>query len=190
MTISADIHLVFRALFSKNNAELGKKSILGQPPRPGRTEFINLHVRDVDLKRKVLTLHTKKRTGKIKSRQIRMVEPLVEILVPLCALGNEYVFLNPETGKKYFDMNTVLPRLCKKAKIEPFTFHAIRHYGASYLASVGRSTKEIQQILGHSELRTTEIYLQDLKDVAEVAEELEKDPFAGGQGVSESVKNA
>ena len=33
MTISADIHLVFRALLSKNNDELGKKDVLGQPPR-------------------------------------------------------------------------------------------------------------------------------------------------------------
>ena len=33
MTISADIHLVFRALLSKNNAELGKKDVLGQPPK-------------------------------------------------------------------------------------------------------------------------------------------------------------
>ena len=33
MKISTDIHLVFRALFSKNNEELGKKSILGQPPK-------------------------------------------------------------------------------------------------------------------------------------------------------------
>lgn len=33
MKISADIHLVFQALFSKNNEELGEKGILGQPPR-------------------------------------------------------------------------------------------------------------------------------------------------------------
>ncbi|MCD6532822.1 MAG: hypothetical protein J7L25_01930, partial [Deltaproteobacteria bacterium] len=35
LTISTGIHLVFRALFSKNNAELGKKDVLGQPPRGG-----------------------------------------------------------------------------------------------------------------------------------------------------------
>ena len=35
MKISTDIHLVFRALFSKNNEELGEKGILGRPPRPG-----------------------------------------------------------------------------------------------------------------------------------------------------------
>ncbi len=155
-----------------------------------RGEIVNLLVRDVDLKRKVLTLHTKKRTGEIKARRVRMVEPLIEILAPRCIKGNEYVFINPATGKKYFDMNTVLPRLCRKAEIEPFTFHAIRHYGASYLASIGRPTKEIQQLLGHSELRTTEIYLQDLADVSEVAENLEKDPFAGCQGVNKGVKKA
>ena len=155
-----------------------------------RGEIVNLLVKDVDLKRRVLTLHTKKRTGEIKARRVRMVEPLIEILAPRCALGNEYVFVNPATGRKYFDMNTVLPRLCKKAEKKPFTFHAIRHYGASYLASIGRPVKEIQQILGHSELRTTEVYLQDLADVAEVAIDLEKDPFSNAKGVNEGVKKA
>jgi len=121
---------------------------------------------------------------------VRMVEPLIEILAQRCVLGNEYVFVNPETGKKYFDMSTVLPRLCKKVRIKPFTFHAIRHYGASYLASIGTAAKEIQQLLGHSELRTTEIYLQELADVAEVAENLKKDPFSGCQGVNEGVNKA
>ena len=32
MKISTGIHLVFRALFSKNNDELGKNGILGQAP--------------------------------------------------------------------------------------------------------------------------------------------------------------
>ena len=155
-----------------------------------RGEIVNLLTRDVDLRRKVLTLHTKKRTGETKARRVRMVDPLVEILAPRCAMGNEYVFINPETGKKYFDMNTVLPRLCKKIKIKPFTFHAIRHYGASYLASIGRPAKEIQQLLGHSELRTTEIYLQDLADVAEVSTQIERDPFAEGQPVNEGVNKS
>jgi hypothetical protein len=31
--ISAAIYIILRALFFRNNAELGKKDILGQPPR-------------------------------------------------------------------------------------------------------------------------------------------------------------
>jgi len=143
-----------------------------------RGEIISLTADDVDLKRKVLTLHTRKRTGEIRTRRVRMVDSLVELLSSRCQTGNEYVFTNPKTGTKYYDMNTVLPRLCKRAKIKPFTFHAIRHYGASYLASVGVPAKEIQHILGHKELRTTEVYLQDLEDIAEASAQLETDPFA------------
>ena len=40
MTISTGIHLVFRALFSKNNAGLGKKDILGQPPNETPSELL------------------------------------------------------------------------------------------------------------------------------------------------------
>lgn len=142
-----------------------------------RGEIINLLTADVDLKNMVMVLHTKKRTGEIRSRRIRIVEPLYDILRPRCEAGNKYVFTNPTTRGKYYDMNTVLPRLCRRAGIKPFNFHAIRHYGASYLASIGVPAKEIQQLLGHSELRTTEVYLQDLADVAEVSTRLERDPF-------------
>lgn len=152
-----------------------------------RGEIVNLLTDDVDLKRNVLTLHTRKRTGEIRARRVRMVQPLIDILAPRCQEGNKYVFTNPKTGSKYFDMNTVLPRLCKRAKIKPFTFHAIRHYGASYLASIGTPAKEIQHILGHSELRTTEIYLHDLEDVAEVSNKLEIDPLVKNNRVNIGV---
>lgn len=143
-----------------------------------RGEIINLKVGDVDFQRSTVVLRTKKRTGEARERTIRMPVPFVEIMQAHCQgkSADNYVFNNEKTSTKYFDMNTVLPRLCKKAGIKPFTFHAIRHYGASYLAQHGYSAKDIQQLLGHSELRTTEIYLHDLKNVAEGVDGLEVDP--------------
>ncbi len=145
-----------------------------------RGEIINMLVDDVDLTRQVLTLRTRKRTGEIRERQIRMVQPLIDILRPRCEAGNKYVFTSPRTKTKFFDMNTVLPRLCKRLEIKPFTFHAIRHYGSSYLVKQGATVKDIQQLLGHSELRTTEIYLHDLENVAEGLNKLGIDPIEKG----------
>ena len=48
----------------------------------------------------------------------------------------------------------------KKAGItKEVTFHTLRHSAASYYLSKGMSIKEVQNLLGHSRISTTEIYL-------------------------------
>lgn len=180
-------HIFMVMLKSQGNQRDFIKAIYYTLARRG--EILNLKVEDVDFKRKTITLRTKKRTGEVRERTIRMPVPLIELLQPRCQDkdGGSYVFTNEKTSDKYFDMNTVLPRLCKRAGIKPFTFHAIRHYGASYLAQHGYSAKDMQQLLGHSELRTTEIYLHDLKNVAEGVDGLEADPTFKGPVVNQTV---
>ena len=53
-------------------------------------------------------------------------------------------------------------RACKKAKVRVFTFHALRHYGASRLANSGVPIPDIQALLGHQRSTTTDIYLQSI----------------------------
>jgi integrase len=52
--------------------------------------------------------------------------------------------------------------LCRKAKVKKFTFHNLRHYGASKLAEAGVSITDIQYLLGHQRATTTDIYLQSI----------------------------
>ena len=59
----------------------------------------------------------------------------------------------------YLDRKTLMARLCKKAGLEYFRYHAIRHSGASALEKAGVSISAIQHILGHESRLTTEIYL-------------------------------
>ncbi|MBX3167520.1 MAG: tyrosine-type recombinase/integrase [Candidatus Eremiobacteraeota bacterium] len=40
----------------------------------------------------------------------------------------------------------------------PFTLHQMRHACATHLLQAGASIREIQQLLGHRELASTEIY--------------------------------
>ena len=56
----------------------------------------------------------------------------------------------------------LLKGLCKRAGVKYFSFHALRHYGASKLASEGEALTDIQALLGHMKATTTDIYLQSL----------------------------
>ncbi|MGZ6275680.1 MAG: tyrosine-type recombinase/integrase [Syntrophales bacterium] len=56
----------------------------------------------------------------------------------------------------------MLRRLCEKAQVRGFTYHALRHYGASKLAEEGVSIPDIQYLLGHQRATTTDIYLQSI----------------------------
>jgi integrase len=53
-------------------------------------------------------------------------------------------------------------RLCKRAKVKPFGFHAIRHLSASILYKLGYDVRTIQAILRHRSSKTTERYLRSL----------------------------
>jgi integrase len=62
--------------------------------------------------------------------------------------------------------------LCKKAGVQYFPFHAIRHAGASLLKSSNIPIGSIQRILGHENRSTTEIYLHSIGDSEKTAIDL------------------
>ncbi|WP_374281098.1 tyrosine-type recombinase/integrase [Desulfovibrio sp.] len=60
-------------------------------------------------------------------------------------------------------MKLMLKRLCKKAGVTPFGFHAIRQYFAvSLVKSQKADITDIQQLLGHQMPTTTDIYLRSV----------------------------
>jgi integrase len=76
--------------------------------------------------------------------------------------GEMHVFTNPLTGHGYTRRSRVLKNLfqsvCAKAGVPLSTAHSLRHYVATHFNDPRRA----QKILGHMNLRTTEIYLHDL----------------------------
>jgi integrase len=99
-----------------------------------------------------------------------------------------YVFTDdqpgPHYGKPYKARRRFMAGLCMRA-FDPkckshkeysgplFGFHALRRFCASCLADAGKSTNSIRRFLRHTNVRTTEIYIQNINDdMADVAEAL------------------
>jgi integrase len=127
----------------------------------GRVREVN-NLRWKDIHEDYLLLWTRKsRNSNLVSRQIPLTKLLKEVINSIERQG-PYVFMSKRTGTKYVDRKRLLPGLCKKAGVQKFTYHCLRHYGASKLAQEGAPLTDIQALLGHSRATTTDIYLRGL----------------------------
>ncbi len=122
------------------------------------SEINQLTWNDVNLDEKYLTLYTRKIDGGLTPRKIPLTTRLYEILSGMQRTG-PWVFTNPRTGEPYGDRKGIMRRLCEKADVPYFRFHALRHSGASVMDRSNVPIGEIQKVLGHKDRRTTEIYL-------------------------------
>ncbi|MEW5816845.1 MAG: tyrosine-type recombinase/integrase, partial [Spirochaetota bacterium] len=78
------------------------------------------------------------------------------------------------------DRKKIMRTLCKAAGVKYFRFHALRHSGASLMASDGRiPIRSIQKILGHENISTTEIYLHSLSEAERAAMEVFEEKSGG-----------
>lgn len=67
---------------------------------------------------------------------------------------SEYVFINPETDTKYDNINRSFHTLLKRAGIENFRFHDLRHTAATRLTWSNIDLTVVQEILGHASIQT------------------------------------
>jgi len=123
------------------------------------SETVNLKVRDVNLDE--LTLHLKSAKGN-KDRLTIFPEKLKADMAELMALqhGNEYLFeserggkLTPRTAQKVFEKALEKAQIQKEA-----TFHSLRHSFATHLLENGVDVRYVQELLGHQNIRTTQLY--------------------------------
>ena len=72
------------------------------------------------------------------------------------------VFYNKKTGKPFTDRHW-FKKACIKAVVKPFGIHTLRHVTASVMLSEGANIKKVQECLGHTNIKTTQIYTHDLQ---------------------------
>ena len=75
-----------------------------------------------------------------------------------------YVFINPETNKPYTTIKNGFSKALKRAGIENFRFHDLRHTVGTRLVANGADLQTVKEYLAHSELSTTQRYLHPVKE--------------------------
>ncbi|MCD6385728.1 site-specific integrase, partial [Candidatus Sumerlaeota bacterium] len=74
-------------------------------------------------------------------------------------IDSPYVFVNPRTLRPVTDIRKRLKSACQRAGIKPCTLHQLRHTFATMLVAQGTPLPVVQQLLGHTDIRSTQIYL-------------------------------
>lgn len=125
-----------------------------------RSELLNLLLTDIDSKRKVLFIRQSKnrkdRLVPISDKTINMLREYVRAYRPL-----RFLFEGLVKGEMYSpnSLEKALKGACEKARIlKPVTLHWLRHSYATHLLEAGTDLRYIQELLGHSSSKTTEIY--------------------------------
>lgn len=152
-----------------------------------KNEILTMTWDDVDLQKRTYKLHTLKTGNKLPKTTVHaMPDQLCEILTRKYENRNpglKYVFWHRFYSHKrkeyvedrYMSLNKFTMRLCKKAEVQLFGLHQLRHLAATLLAHGNMSTIQAKQFLRHDHITTTELYMGTLDNsTAEQSNYLDK----------------
>ncbi len=121
-----------------------------------KRELLDAKWQDFDVPRRTWRIPTTK-TGK--ARHVPMSDGVVKILGTIPRqLDCEWVFPNPDTGKPFASIFYAWDRARRLAGLADVRLHDLRHSHASFLVNSGRTLYEVQHILGHTQVKTTQRY--------------------------------
>lgn len=124
-----------------------------------RGELFMLDWGRVDLREGVIRLesqHTKSR----KRRMIPLNEEARQALLGRARFRAEYCPASPwvfahKTGARILELHTAFRTACRRAGIEDFRIHDLRHTFASWLVSAAVPLLEVKELLGHADINMT-----------------------------------
>jgi integrase len=147
-----------------------------------RMEIMGLSWAQVDLGRRVITLEDTKNGER---RPLPIVGPTLDILrewAKVRRLDTDLLFPGRLDPKQPLDLRTPWETALKRAGIENFHWHDLRHTTASYLAMNGAGLQEIAAILGHKTLAMVKRYAHlSHEHVAGVMEDMADKIFGGSK---------
>ena len=123
-------------------------------------ELLALEPKHIDSKRNIVLLKNSK--GK-KDRIAPLSPKILELLRSYYLMYKpvKYLFEGNIVGEPYSEksLQSIIKQSIKKASIKkPVTLHWLRHSYATHLLESGTDLRYIQELLGHSSSKTTEIY--------------------------------
>jgi len=122
-----------------------------------KMEILGLRWDEINFSRAVITLHETKNGDR---RVLPLAEHALKVIkqhAQVRQLNCDLVFPSKNLTKPV-DIRTPFETALKRAGIEDFRFHDLRHSCASYLAMNGASMAEIAEILGHKTLQMVKRY--------------------------------
>ena len=125
-----------------------------------RSELLNIELRDIQRNRMIVLI----RQSKGKKDRIVPLSPKLLLLITdywKAYRTQRWLFEGQRKGTPYSasSLEKVLKRAVKKAGIhQAVSLHWLRHSFATHLLERGTDLRYIQELLGHSSSRTTEIY--------------------------------
>lgn len=158
-----------------------------------KREVLDARWKDIDIHRKLWRI-PKTKSGKaryvpLSTGALHLLEVLREHAIPKA----EFVFANPDTGLPYVSIYYSWNTARRQVGLPELRIHDLRHSFASFLVNAGRSLYEVQELLGHANIRTTSRYAHlspgRLFEAVEVVPVTAEDGVGNGNGNSEDKAN-
>ncbi len=155
-------------------------------------EILSLEWKGVDLFRKTVTIFKSKNK---EPRTIPINETVFEMLKGKAKVKSisGLVFHSPTHAKLHItSIDHAFKKAVKRAKIEDFHFHDLRHTFATRLVQLGKDLYKVQRLLGHKSPLMTQRYAhhypESLRDAVEVLDKLVTNQSQlGGHEVSQGL---
>ena len=121
-----------------------------------KNEVLKAKWQDFDFERRIWTIEFTK-AGK--TRHVPLSDGVITLLDQVPKIDNcDWVFPNPDTQKPYQHIFYAWDVVRKRAGLDDLRIHDLRHSFASFLVNGGRSLYEVQKLLGHTQIKTTQRY--------------------------------
>lgn len=127
--------------------------------RMGEIRFLKWE--SINFSRDLITVHNHETftTKSKRSRDIPLHSSLKEELINTRGKPDEYVFLSKHRQYTKSLLSNNFKAVVRKAKLnDKYHFHTLRHTFASWLVQAGVSIYEVSKLLGHADIKTTQIY--------------------------------